>query len=206
MDMITRVEMVPAALFPSKIRPEGSVHPRFTSMALSKRSFGQSHAGTFYRMTYLYEGFLVSLPNPTYELNGAVSEDPIQLHKDFVTTLAGTPSAPLNGAIFVDPETGQPTTNDTIGVFDRFGPGDLAGVEAYRVPSAVWTEITFSTSRPSDLGDLGKIDSPSGPNPAFGEGRNWMYVGATYRKRGHIYEIRKSWELSGRGGFKPLIY
>lgn len=205
-DMITRIEMLPAALFPTEIRQEGSAHPRFSSMAVSKRSFSQEAAGTFYRMTYLYEGFLLSIPSPTYELNGSVGEDPIQLHRDFVESLAGTPSAPLNGANFIDPETGKISSDDDVGVFDRFGEGELAGVEAYRVPTAVWTEISFSGTRPTGLGDLGTKEAPNGPNPSFGEGRNWMFVGATYRKRGHIFEIRKSWELSGRGGWNDLIY
>ena len=204
--MITRVEMVPLVSFPALIRSKFSIHPRFTNMAVSQISGRLTHGGTFYEVTYLYEGFLGSLPEPEYELDVSLSEDPIETNPDFAT-FAGTPSAPLNAAVFVDPETQKPTADDAVGVFREFGiDGDKAGVAGYLVPGATWTEIYFSTSRPTDLGDLGEIDSPSGPNPSFGSGKTWLYSGANYRRRGFIFEIRKTWLLSGRGGWDTDIY
>ena len=85
-------------------------------------------------------------------------------------------------------------------------PNPKAGIESFLSPGATWTETYFSLSRPTDLGDLGEIDSPSGPNPSFGSGRNWLYSGAEYTRRGGIYEIRKTWLLSGRNGWDTDVY
>lgn len=210
-DVVTRVEEVPREGFPSLMRSKYSVHPRFAAMGVSKVNWTRAKHGLFYRVTYIYEGFLLSLPEPIYTLSASLSEEPIELHPDF-QDFAGTPAAPLNGAVFVDPDTEKITTSNERGVFREFmatldGAANLkAGVEAFLSPGAVWTEISFSTARPTDLGDLGEEDAPSGPNPSFGGGRDWLYHAADYQRRGHIYEIHKSWLLSGRNGWDPDIY
>jgi hypothetical protein len=210
-DIVTRVEEVPVTGFPALLRSKYSVHPRFIAMAVSKVNWVSGASGQFYRVTYTYEGFLNSLPEPVYSLSSSLSEEPIELHPDF-QTFAGKPSAPLNGAVFVDPDTQKITTDDSRGVFREFmatlgGVANLkAGIESYLSPGATWQEIYFSTSRPTDLGSLGEIDSPSGPNPTIGSGRNWLYSGADYTRRGGIYEIRKTWMLSGRTGWDADIY
>ncbi len=210
-DVVTRVEEVPSEQFPALLRSKYSVHPRFTSMGVSKVNWNKGKSGKFYRVTYTYEGFLNSLPEPVYSLSSSLSEEPIELHPDFLD-IAGTPSAPLNGAIFVDPETNLITTDNAKGVFREFlatigGAANLkAGIESYLSPGATWTEIYFATSRPTDLGSLGERDSPSGPQPSFGSGRDWLYSGCEYTRRGYIYEIRKTWLLSGRTGWDEDIY
>lgn len=210
-DIVTRVEEVPSEGFPSLLRSKYSVHPRFTNMGVSKINWNSGKSGKFYRVTYTYEGFLNSLPEPVYSLSSSLSEEPIELHPDF-QTFAGKPSAPLNGAVFLDPDTQKITTDDARGVFREFmatltGVQNIkAGVEAYLAPGATWQEIYFSVSRPTDLGSLGEIDSPSGPNPTIGSGRTWLYSGADYTRRGGIYEIRKTWLLSGRAGWDVDIY
>lgn len=210
-DILTRVEEVPSDRFPSLMRAKGSGHPRFSAMSVSRISWALGKHGKFYRVTYLYEGFLLSLPDSIYELSGSLGEEPIQTHPDFLT-LAGTPASPLNGAVFLDPDTQQITTDDTKGVFREFkatiggAANPKAGIEGYLSPGATWTEISFATGRPSDLGDLGEIDSPSGPNPSFGGSRNWLFYDVGYQQRGYIYETRKTWKLSARGGWDSDIY
>lgn len=210
-DVLTRVEEVPKDGFPALMRSKYSIHPRFTAMAVSKVNWTKAKHSKFYRVTYIYEGFILSLPEPVYILDTSLSEEPIELHPDF-GTFAGTPSSPANGAVFIDPDTQKITEDDERGVFREFTatisgtPNAKAGIESYLSPGATWTEIYFSTSRPTDLGDLGEIDSPSGPNPSFGSGRNWIYSGAQYTRRGGIYEIRKTWLLSGRNGWDSDIY
>lgn len=210
-DVLTRVEEIPAEGFPGLMRSKYSVHPRFTAMGVSKVNWSLGKHGKFYRVTYVYEGFLNSLPEPIYVLSSALSEEPIELHPDF-TTFAGTPAAPVNGAVFLDPDTQKITTDDARGVFREFmatldgEPNTKAGIEAYLSPGATWQEIYFSVNRPTDLGDLGTIDFPSGPQPTIGSGRDWLYSGADYTRRGWIYEIRKTWLLSGRNGWDADIY
>jgi len=205
-DSITREEFIPAAELSKLLRAKGSAHPRFNFMSLSRRSYQLGMGGAFYKVTYLYEGFIESMPEPTYELNGAVREEPIQTHEDFEEVLAGTPSAPANGAKFIDPETGKPSTDNDAAVFDRFGRGPLEGVSEFRTPAATWTVTRFATSRPTTARDLGKIDNPDGSPPSFGSDRNWMFIAMSYRQRGFVYEIRETWELSGRGGWNTLLY
>jgi len=208
---ITRVEMVPAELFGDLLRRVGTLHPRWTSMALSKATWKLVEAGTFYRITYIYEGFIGSIPDATYEFTGALSEEPIQTHVNFAD-FAGTPASPLNGAIFLDPDTGKPTTDNAKGVFFEFAAmsgdatNDLAGVSSYESRGGTFTEVSFATNRPSDLGNLGTIATPSGPHPSGGAGRNYLYAEISYRQRGFIFEIRKSWKLSGRNGWNTKIY
>lgn len=211
-DSITRVEEVPVLKFPELLLRPGTPHKRFRSMAVSKVSWARNPCGKFYRVTYLYEGYLLTLPEPTYyELSGALSEEPIQTHPDFIT-LAGTPAAPLHGAIFIDPDTQQKTSNNDKGVFREFKTilagvtNKKAGVQGYLSPGATWTEISFSRQRPIDLGQLGKIDKPPGRPPSFSDNRNWLYYDVSYRQRGSIYEIRKTWKLSARGGWDKDIY
>jgi hypothetical protein len=210
-DILTLVEMVPAESFPTLLRSKYSVHPRFVNMGVSKVNWRLEKHGKFYRVTYIYEGFLLGLPEPVYTLSAALSEEPIELHPDFAT-FAGTPSAPENGAIFVDPDTNQITTDDARGVFREFFatvgglPNLKAGIESYLSPGATWQVTYFSTSRPTDLGDLGEIDEPTGSEPSFGSGRDWLYSAADYTRRGGIFEIRKTWLLSGRGGWDSDIY
>lgn len=210
-DVVTRVEEIPSDRFPALMRSKYSVHPRFTAMGVSKVNWASGKHGKFYRVTYVYEGFLNSLPEPVYTLSSSLSEEPIELHPDF-EDFAGKPSAPLNGAVFLDPDTQKITTDDSRGVFREFlatfgGEANLkAGIESFLSPGATWTEISFSTTRPTDLGDLGEIDEPSGPEPTIGTDRNWIYCGVDYTRRGGIYEIRKTWLLSGRNGWDEDIY
>ena len=46
--------------------------------------------------------------------------DPIETHPNFKKFIGGTPSAPLNGAVFIDPENSAKTEDDTKGVFQEF--------------------------------------------------------------------------------------
>lgn len=201
---------IPDALFPAMVLRNGSAHPRFTSMALSRRSGARSTPG-FWAVSYTFEGFLFELPTPVYELQASLDQDPIQSHPDFHTVIAGTPAAPLNGAVFLDPETNLPTDDNIKGVFREFAAtlagerNPKAGIESYLVPGAEWRETSFAVSDPTELSDLGTIDTPSGPNPTL-SGRNWLAWSETYQKRGYIYQISKVWKLSGRNGFDPEIY
>jgi hypothetical protein len=204
---ITRVEQVPVSLFSRLIRAVGSIHPRFPSMAVARVTWDLNHAGTFYKVNYIYEGFISKLPDPTYELSGTLSEEPIQTHKNFAA-LAGTPDAPRNDAIFLDPETQKLTKDNEKGVFQEFGGGSAnrkAGVASFVSPGVMWTAIYFSVTRPAALRNLGTIDAPDGPNPSI-SGRNWLMWDMSYRQRGFIYEIRITWKLSGRNGWDPDIY
>lgn len=203
------IEM-PDGIFPGVIAPMFSAHPRFPAMKLSRRSGSRDKPG-FWMITYLYEGFLFELPQPVYELSAGLDQEPIASHPNFISAIGGKPSAVLNGAVFIDPDTGLQTEVDADGVFREFAAtiGGAAnkkgGIESYLVPGAEWRVTEFSTSRPSALRDLGRIDSPDGPNPTLA-GRNWLFWGESYVRRGHIYQTTAIWKLSGRNGWDSDIY
>lgn len=160
-----------------------------------------------------YAGIPGGTTTPIYELVIGVGEEPIETHPSFVDTIAGAPSGPLNGAIFVDFETGRLTTDDDKGVFDKFRPvlsgskNTLAGVQAYLDAGQVsWRETYMSTARPSDISTVGNIQTPPGPVPFVGAGRNWLHAGITYQQRGIIFSVVDEWRASGRNGWNTLIY
>lgn len=53
-------------------------------------------------------------------MSSSSSTDPIETHPNFKKSIGGTPSAPLNGAVFIDPKTNEPTEDDLKGVFQEF--------------------------------------------------------------------------------------
>lgn len=159
-----------------------------------------------------YAGSEQDESDPEYDLEIGTSREPVETHPRFVTHIGGKPSAPLNGAVFVD-ETGFPTSDDKLGVFDRFRMlkpngerNPLAGMSAYEAANQThWVKSWTSRTRPTDGGAVGKIDNPEGPNPSY-DGRNWLYMGLQYRRRGGAYSIRKIWRLSGPGGWVEAVY
>lgn len=161
-----------------------------------------------------------NLDTPVYELVIGMEESPIETHPQF-KDFAGKPSAPLNGALFLDPSTGQPSNDDAAGVFDRFLPfiaGDKnpkAGIESFLDPGVTYRESYVTQSLPSisGVGDVsGDVPGPGFPGKQ-GK-RNWLYTGFNYRQRGNpngqvnevIYEISNEWKLSGRNGWDEDIY
>lgn len=53
-------------------------------------------------------------------ISASSSTDPIETHPNFEKKIGGKPSKPLNGAIFIDPATNAPTTDDAKGIFSEF--------------------------------------------------------------------------------------
>lgn len=155
----------------------------------------------------------LSESTPIYELALGVSEDPIETHPKFVTAIAGTPTAPLNGAVFVDFETGKKTTDDSKGVFQEFLPviggarNLLAGISAYlNANEMTWRERKVSNARPSDISTVGRIGTPVGPAPSLGGSRNWLFLALNYEQRGLAYFISREWRASGVSGWNNIIY
>ena len=205
-DSIELTVEIPDDLFPEQVLVDYAPHPRFSSMALVRKT-GQRGKPGWWTVNYIFEGFLLSVPEPTYELNVSLSQEPIQTHKTFAS-FAGTPAAPLNESIFIDPSNGYPSTKSTA-VWKEFGftgsNNTKAGVTSYMAPGAEWRETTFQTTRPTGLRDVGTIDSPNGPAPSL-SGRTWLMWSESYQRRGHVYQVNRVWKLSGRNGWDTDIY
>jgi hypothetical protein len=217
---------VPDSVFPQALSTIDQEHPRFPGLKLTNRSMTRGKGGAFWAVTYTYEGLLSrlgdqtagfdspeSLPPPEYELVGSLDEEPIESHPKFVSDIAGKPSAALNGAIFVDPNTEVITEDDSIGVFREFKstlagePNRKGGVSAYKVPTVEWIETRVTTIQPTDLVNLGDIETPRGNPPNLtASGRSWLLWSHSYRKRGGVFEERTVWKLSGKNGWDTDIY
>jgi len=153
-----------------------------------------------------------------YELVLGTNEEPIATHPNFTNYIGGKPSNPLNSAVFVD-EEGQLTEDDTRGIFSHFSTylntpsgnsthtlNPLAGVESYLDGGrATWKQTYFTPTNPTDTFQIGQIDTPPGLELNFGT-RNWIFMGATIKKRGGSYSVCKEWLLSGPKGWNPKIY
>jgi hypothetical protein len=199
--------------------PLGGAHPYNLFIWMETKQIVYTAKGAQANCTYAGVEYQF-LEVPTYELVIGVEEKPIETHPDFLT-IAGKPSAPENGAIFLDPSTGFISANDLTGVFDRFAPykadGNLnlkAGMEAFLDPVCTYRQSYVSASRPSakKVGGIEK-DVP-GPGLASLGKRTWLYTGMNYKQRGNpsgqgnevVYEVTNDWKLSGRRGWDEDIY
>ena len=205
-DSVELTVEIPDSLFPDQVLQDFAPHPRFSSMALTRKT-GQRGKPGWWTVNYVFEGFLLAIPEPTYELTTSLSQEPIQTHPDFAT-FAGTPSTPLNESQFVDPDTGfnSQKSNAAWKEFAFNGSANpKAGIDSYLNPGCEWRETKFVTTRPTGIRDVGTIESPAGNNPTVA-GRDWLAWGESYSRRGHIYQVNSTWKLSGRNGWDTDIY
>lgn len=207
-DSIEMTVEIPNNLFPQHMLVDFAAHPDFSTMLLTRRT-GQRGKPGWWTVNYVFEGFLVSSPSPTYELTTSLSQEPIQTHPDFAT-FAGTPSTnpPINGSVFVDPDTGFESRKSNA-IWKEFAfkgtANEKAGIESYLAPGCEWRETKFQTTEPTGIRDVGTIENPAGPNPSL-SGRDWLAWGETYVRRGYIYQVTSTWKLSGRNGWDTDIY
>lgn len=212
--------------------PIGSGHPISPYAIMERRELVYIPAGI--RAECWYAGVSdEDLDQPVYSLMMGCEEQPIETHDRFQSHIAGKPSLPLNGAIFVD-TSGNLTTSDLLGVFTGFaalrrtGPSSFeknpyAGIEAFLDASSIVYRERFVTRQlpREDVAQVGHIwNAPlPGPAPIFGGGRTWLYMGYNMEQRGGrwragsaittqrvVYDITRDWRLSQRGGWNTTIY
>lgn len=175
-------------------------HPRFPSLLVYDRNFSERAMGLG-TMKIEYRGQDPGddkLPDPVYDLDRATAEQPIDTHPDFEAIVAAAGGAGLGKAVF-----------DDDGLFLGFGKdstGDLAGLESYLAPTAVWTKTYVSKTKPASVGNVGKIDSPDGSPPVLEGGANWLNIGLHFTKEGGIYRVQVRWLASGPGGWILPVY
>lgn len=194
----------------------GEAHPFNSAMWCEEQDITYTSKGAVLRATYAGAEY-TSFDKPVYELVVGMQEAPIETHPEF-ESFAGSPGSALNGALFIDPETGAPSGAPTA-LFDRFLPyddGDLnpkAGIESFLEPTVTYRESFVRNYLPSASGFGRVTNSVPGPGyPGSEGGRDWLYMGFTYQRRGDptgqgfVYEVSKEWRLSGRRGWDPDIY
>lgn len=193
----------------------GSRHP-YASFCVMERRQVRFDPG-FWVVLADYVGCEVNETEPVYDFSPGVGSEPLEITKNFVSEIAGKPSAPLNGAIFLD-EEGSLTKDDKRGVFDRFKilkadgtANPWAGAENFlTMNNGVWSKSWVSRVKPSGIAGSEKplkiVSSPPGPNPSFGGSYNWLEFPPAYSVRGGVYDNRQSWLLSGSKGWNTVIY
>ena len=193
------------------VPPLFSYHPVFGYLNVERQRIRIKDG--FLWITLEYAGIAGGSTQPIYELSLGLGEERLEVHPKFGTQIAGRPSHPLNGAIFTDPQTGEITDDDSIGVFTRFSSwlgsqvNPYAGIESFLdFSQACWRVRYYTTARPVDIGSLGKIVYPEGPAPGLGGGRNWLYQGLNYEQRGVVYGVTKEWKASGYRAWDSTIY
>lgn len=187
-----------------------SAHPNFSWLNVERQRIRPKDG--FFWVTLEYAG-VYGGTDAIYELCLGVGEEPIETHNLFASSIAGSPSAPKHGAIFLDPQTGDISHDDSIGVFDRFAvmdsgsPNQFAGIQSYLdFNQAIWREKYYTSGRPSDSANVGRIQSPAGPYPSLGGSRNWILQSLNYEQRGLVYGVTREWKASGPKGWNPIIY
>lgn len=183
-----------------------SQHPIWTWLWMEKRTLEID--GGFLIITGEYCGIFGGATPAVYEACYASSEESIQTHPNFVSTLAGTASNPKNGAIFLDFETGLASSDDTRGVFREFrttigtARNPLAGVTSFLSPQVTVRKTQMSLSPVSAVG-VGTIQPPGAPVAISG---NWLKTGASFIQRGRVYANTEEWRSSGRNQWNEDIY
>ena len=146
-----------------------------------------------------YLGIMSDPTIPIIEFVGNTGEEPIETHRNFVSSIGGTNADPKNSAQF-DQETGE---------FIGFPPDaghNLGGVRGYLNPACT-VRVTFYTSSSSwGLYQLGDIAWPPGGVPNPPDSRNWLKTNWSRRNFGLIYQITEEYTASGKRGWNPTIY
>ncbi len=190
----------------------GSVHPYAGHMACERIT--TTFAPGYAVFECEYAGCSAVPPNtevPIYEIEKSCSEEPIETHPKFVSTIGGKPSSVLHGATFKDYETGEESKDDARGVFNRFtllvggARNPYAGCEKYLDAGVIYSKSWAQNGIPTVGTDVGHIATPSGA-PTLDTGRNWLYIGMTVEKRGNSYKVKQSWRASGANGWISAIY
>ena len=138
----------------TKAPAKNSEHP-YDNRLYCWKTTTQIMAGQVMAIEAHYVGIEEGLDTtPQIQITVGSSTEPIDTHNEFVSKIGGKPSAPKNGAIFVDPSTGEKTEDDALGVFAEFsmmaeltsnegsegeftsyGKNRLAGVKSYYNPT-----------------------------------------------------------------------
>lgn len=171
--------------------PMDTQHPFWDFLWMERRT--ASIENGFVRCICEYAGF-EGTPIPVEEWSSGVSEEPIQTHPNF-EGIAGTPAFPLNGAVFYD-ENGQPTTDDSRGVFDHFSTHpvtDFSGVTSYLSPVAV-RRVTSISSGALVVDQVGQLVG------------TMLCTAASSTKRGRVYQNVIEYRGAGPKGWNTDIY
>lgn len=145
-----------------------------------------------------------------FEFEGTFSQEPITSHPRW-QALKERYGGRLEGGEVKFPETlpqelqGKGLSKVKLKTGEEKNP--LYGVETYLSLGAVWSVTRAYRTIPDNLleGVGCVVKNPPG-NPPTPEGRNWLKMAPTGRRRGNVAEITHRYMLSGIGGWVEDIY
>jgi hypothetical protein len=154
-------------------------------------------------------------------LEGSVNKSPITSHLNFGKWIGyknpqtgATYGRVVNGEVIW--ELRDPTGQSKKTGLDKDG-GQVKGInpfygiqDFYDIGATSIQEMPMSRSALTGLfNKVGKIGSPPGDRSGLtggNEKRNWLYVGASATQVGNKFRVRKTWLLSGPGGWEKALY
>jgi len=205
LDTVTTVWEAPSDLPQASWPVLFSAHPLFPWTAMERRrvqigegvmTITADYAGVNGQTAHIFEACL------------GVGDETIESHPKFVSTIGGKPSAPLNGAIFLDPD-GNITTDDSLGRFAYFSHmiggsvNPFIGIESYLAADQYTIREKYVLEGSITLGPVGFIDSPPF-NP--GSAVNFIKISCNIERRGLCFFVTNEWRAGGRRGWNPTIY
>lgn len=181
-----------------------SKHPDFPNLVCDQVSVSKEK-GDIARITATYAGGPATGGNfgsnsqiaPIIEIDTYTASFPIETHSDFEDFLAGTPEAPLNGAVFVDGVFTEFQTYDNDGVKSQ-----MAGVKTFDAPVQVVRRISVSNTMPAST-RVGFIDTPPVSDSVF----DYLKTRHSVQRVGAVYSITEEWTSGPENAdINPLIY
>jgi hypothetical protein len=122
-------------------------------------------------------------------------------------TIAGTASAPENGAVYIDKNgiaNDEEGYDAASGRFAYFGPGPFVGQEYFLMPKAEYRYGYNTPSAPS-LGLVGTRRTPPSA-PSLRSGQTWLLTAVVWRRQGGIRRVTEIYKASGQNGWNTTIY
>lgn len=155
----------------------------------------------------------------TYLYEGSLSKSPITMHQKigkwlgYKNPVTGKRYGRVVGGEVIweleDPTDSQartgltPTGTVSNNINPFYGVSDFYDVSAVSIVETVRSKSDLE----GILDGLGTISSPAGSKEKPGDGfRNWIYAGASAQQVGNKFLVRRSWMLSGPGGWEPALY
>jgi len=198
-------------------------HPDFPSLLAYDSNVTRGKAGTGW-LDIEFRGMdpafgQSQIPPPVYTRERSTGNEPLMTHPKWITDIAGTPHAPLNGAQFIS-VTGNvesfnpgvsggpdPGFNEATATFHQWLSNSImAGRDDYLAPGMVFLKTYTAFSDSKDASQVGKFSKPDGPAPTPPEGYDWFYLGETSTDEAGLFRIQASWKLCPTDKGTKIIY
>lgn len=145
-----------------------------------------------------------------YGFTPGFSQVPIQRHKDFQDLIKKYGGMPDNdGQNVIWPPYSPDGTSDPWAKSDTAPTNPMFGINDYfRIEGTYRFRYASIDILPEILEIAGHVltNSIPGTPPKLIEGRNWLGLAPSYRRRGLIYDITEEYWLSGPGGWPVPVY